>query len=166
VDVSDLIPLAERAYPDARDRTAYPQDWIRSPVDNQYYPAARYGWFVAACQPAGDNVNDYLLIIVPYRKFLPTDRPGAEIQFQSANVAGTPPVVNLPYLNSPVVATMPPPPAWSGTFTFVTGITGVNGSLANTAFPAGAALVVGSSVAGRTVSPAIGCYPVRLGLRP
>lgn len=63
-----------------------PAEWATSEVAHTDYPSARYGWMVGARQirdAEGVGLNDYELSIVVYEKFVPTDRPGHELRFDS-----------------------------------------------------------------------------------
>ncbi len=156
------LPDAERAYPIARgDQTTNLEDWIEVLVPpagpgTYWIPSSRYGWLVAARQPA-DGVNDYQLVIVPYRKFLPTDRLGTEFEFVPVTVTDSGTRAAGADIGSPVILTTG---ASVGAFAFVVD---ADGTLSPT-LADGAALAVNYS--GGDNSPAIGCYVVRTSVRP
>lgn len=119
-------------------------------------PDSRYGWLLAAAQP-NNNINDYQLVIVPYRKFLPTDRPGIEFGFVPVTVTDSGTKAAGADIGSPVILTTG---ASVGAFAFVVD---ADGTLSPT-LADGAALAVNYS--GGDNSPAIGCYVVRTAVRP
>ena len=111
-DITDLIPLAERAYPTPVGKPAEqvpvytrlvnswwykPGDWADLPAGSgDFYPASRYGWLVAARRvlpgwtpgsPLPSPLpNDYQFVILPYHKFNVADRPLAEITFSDITI--------------------------------------------------------------------------------
>lgn len=172
-DVSFLISLEDRAYPVpvglAADPGGYtlqldslwyrPEEWFLSPVDSKYYPASRYGWLVlarpAVVRPstwvATDPIpNDWQLVIVPYRKFKASDRPGPGNEVTFAAYPGSGMGVGTLVIDDA-----------SGQFGYVT-----SGGTVFPAIPAGTSKVVTSATPGLTDSPAIGCYVIRTGLSP
>jgi hypothetical protein len=172
-DVSFLLSLEDRAYPVPvglqADPGGYtlqlgslwyrPEDWVQSPVDSQYYPASRYGWMVLArpIRPAtwvaGEPIpNDWQFVVVPYRKFRPSDRPGFEVTFAQVTVSGGKAAgVGIGTL---IVQ------AAGGQFGYVTAGDGT----ITPAMTDGPAWRLSST--GATDSPAIGCYVIRTGLSP
>ncbi|MDY7011685.1 MAG: prepilin-type N-terminal cleavage/methylation domain-containing protein [Planctomycetota bacterium] len=157
-DVSSLISRAERAYPVVRgDHTSVPKEWVEIPSGSgDYYPLSLYGWLLAARQPSSNDVNDYQLVIVPYRKFLPGDKPPSFSNPATVNVDGTGEKLtdgSVVSIGSPVIST------FDGTFAYVVDSAG---NLSCRMTP-GAALAVGDH--GQN-SPAIGCYVVRTAAAP
>lgn len=115
-------------------------------------PGSLYGWLVAVRQPI-DNVNDYQLVIVPYRKFLPGDpTPIFSPVFTNGSVITS----GNKIIGSPVISTL------DGTFAYV--VDSETGELSSKITPGLAWAVVGA-VAGQN-SPAIGCYVVRTAVAP
>lgn len=111
-DITDLIPLAERAYPTPMGKPiedpAYaqqvgswwykPEDWLEIPAaSGEFYPASRYGWLVLARRvlpgwtpgnlPPSPLPNDYQFVILTYRKFNVTDRPRPDPSYPTGPAA-------------------------------------------------------------------------------
>ncbi len=157
-DQTDLINIpahtCDLTYPVTYgDHNSNPDGWIEIPSDSgTWFPSTLYGWLLAACQPSGNNTNDYQLIFVPYRKFLPGDAAPAfsDVVTDGDRITG---VGNVISIGAPVICKA------DGTYAFVVDSTG---KLTRTISP-GAALTVGPD--GRN-SPAIGCYVVRTAVRP
>ncbi len=195
-EISSYVSLADRAYPAPVGKTTAqagytqqvgslyyrPEDWTQHPLDNLWYPTARFGWLAAArnvrpanWQPIDPVPNDYQLVIVPYRKFNANDRPGEEIRFEQVSVVGdsvyefgtTTPVTGGQ--GGPVIL------ADTGAFAYLQDNAGkLNMTLSDSAKPAVPALrvIYNNTTDPPTTpptlydSPAIGCYVVRTGLAP
>ncbi len=159
-NVSWQIIPAERAYPIARPIGVHPKDWVEIPPNSGvYYPSSRYGWLLAARQPSGNDCNDYQLVIVPYRKFLPTDTiPTFTIVMINdlGDDTGNQVITGPKSIGSPVISMA------DGTFAYVVDSDGnLSGKITYGA--SGAAMIVGTD--GQD-SPAIGCYVVRTAVAP
>jgi len=132
----DLIPDAEQIYP----------------IDSD----SRYGWLLAIKQ-YNDN-NDYLLVIVPYRKLLPDDQPPV---FQTVTTDGSKITSGNIYIGSPVISKN------DGSYATVVDS---EGNLSVNITSGNAYIVAGRDNSGtiRTDvdSPAIGCYVARTNILP
>ncbi len=173
-DVSSSISLADRAYPiplsklqeDAANGFDLElgsrwyngeEDWkeLPDPGSGQYYPSSNYGWLVAA-RLHETLPNFYEIVIVPYRKFSGTDRPGPEseheIVFASVEIKSGAVVGDFD-VGAPVID-------GNGQVAYVVDSSGeLEPSLGD-----GQALTLDYSKGDR--SPAIGCYLVRTSLNP
>lgn len=160
-DQSGLIPLAERAYPIAQGEPSEDNDdWIETPAGSgNYVPSSRYGWLLAARQ-FGDDDNDYLLVIVPYRKLLPDDQIPC-FRTVTTNAEGNKIDSGDVLVGSPVISTT------DGSFAFVVD---ADGNLSGTILPGDALVVAGKDSNGNVRtgadSPAIGCYVARTNVMP
>ena len=134
----DLIPDAEQIYP----------------IDSD----SRYGWLLAIKQY--DDNNDYLLVIVPYRKLLPDDQIPC-FQQVTTNAEGNKITFGNIFVGSPVISIT------DGSFAFVTD---AQGNLSGTISPGNALVVAGKDSNGNVRtgadSPAIGCYVARTNVLP
>ena len=129
------------------------------PASDRCYPIgtdpnlATYGWLLAAYQPSGDGVNDYILYIVPYRKFKPADAP-VWVSYIPGAVNKVP--LARAYLYAPVINTK------NLYYAYVRDSTA--GNLTTTLLTLDGWLSVGPTAG--AASWAIGCYPVRMSLQP
>lgn len=195
--IHDLIHPAERAYPTPVGKpTAQgphvlqigsswyrPEDWFEDPNNpGDYYPSSRYGWLVAArrvlpgwrqTDPLPDPLpNDYQLVIVPYRKFNPTDRPGQqpghEIRFADIAISGGGTTPTSAAFEVDVGAPVILKATFKGNGELNTAVEfayiNPDGKLSTTLVDADPALTVEYSLGNE--SPVIGCYIVRTALRP
>ena len=159
-DITDRIPLAERAYPIAQGEPAgNNDDWIETPAGSgNYLPSSRYGWLLVAKQFGGDDDNDYLLVIVPYRKLLPDDQIPC---FQQVTTDGNKITSGNIFVGSPVISIT------DGSFAFVVD---AQGNLSRNITPGNALVVAGKDSNGNVRtgadSPAIGCYVARTNVLP
>ncbi len=143
-------------YPVAHGTTgAHPDDWVEIPSGSgTWFPPIRYGWLLAARQMKSVNCNDYQLVIVPYRKFLPGDAAPA---FSTVSTDGNKITSGNVSIGAPVICRANDNDG--GKYAFVVDS---DGTLSRT-IPPGEALTVGPD--GRN-SPAIGCYVVRTAVAP
>jgi len=158
------------------------EEWMD--IQGHWYPASRYGWLVAARRvltgwQSGDPLpNDYQLVIVPYRKLDRQHRPTsdgiqpAEICFAGVSVASDVITAGDFGEGGPVIyrgAANPDPFEPGVSFAHVIRKSATEATLSLSGFPNGEALTVIERLPGVMVlpdSPAIGCYVVRMSLRP
>jgi len=174
-DVSPPISRADRAYPIPFSKLnedlangfdlqldgrwyRLKEDWIKIPDDDSgvYYPSSTYGWLVAA-RPLGPPLNFYEIVIVPYRKFSGTDRPGHEIVFSSVDVQGDKVISGDFDVGAPVIDS-------NGRVAYIVDSSGELSASLNNGLALTLDYTVGNPSPGR--SPAIGCYLVRTSLSP
>jgi prepilin-type N-terminal cleavage/methylation domain-containing protein len=150
LQINDAAHTGDLTYPVAPDTTpsTHPEDWVD--IGGTDYPSTRYGWLLAARQIG--SVNDYQLVFIPYRKFLPGDAAPefSDVVTDGENITGAGNVVSI---GAPVICEA------DGTYAFVVDSTG---KLSGRITP-GDALTVGPD--GQN-SPAIGCYVVRTAVAP
>ena len=149
--INSTAHTGDLTYPVARgDHVSAPDDWIQIPPGGTWFPSTRYGWLLAARQPTDNNTNDYQLVIVPYRKFLPEHSAPT---FTNVRTDGSKITFGNKSIGSPVICKA------DGTFAYVVDSAGT----LSHPITAGNALTVGLD--GRE-SPAIGCYIVRTAVAP
>ena len=152
--INDVAHTGDLTYPVAPGVSgAHPDGWIEIPSGSgTWFPPIRYGWLLVARQ-FGSN-NDYQLVFVPYRKFLPED---AAPEFSTVSTDGDRIISGNVSIGAPVIYKANDNDG--GKYAFVVDS---DGTLSRTIAP-GDALTVGPD--GRN-SPAIGCYVVRTAIAP
>lgn len=151
--INDVAHTGDLTYPVAPGVSgAHPDGWIEIPSGSgTWFPPIRYGWLLVARQ-FGSN-NDYQLVFVPYRKFLPGDAAPAFSDVDTHATDGDRIISGNISIGAPVICKA------DGTYAFVVDS---DGNLSGAITP-GEAWTVGPN--GRN-SPAIGCYVVRTAVTP